>query len=148
AEEITEYGHSAAPGDGADDIEGDIAPVAHLRHPGEYGHEGPHDRDESGEDDRFGAVFLEEFVRFGHIALLEEAGVLFVEQRRADRAADPVTTLIAGEGDDRDRGKQDPERHRRVLLRRQQTTGEQQRIAGQQREQQTRFDEDDYQDRR
>lgn len=80
--------------------------------------------------------------------LLEQPGVFLVEQCGPDRPADPIGALITGEGGHHDGGQQHPDRYRRIVRSGQQAAGEQQRIAREDREEQTGLDEDDHQDRR
>src|SRR5690606_4586044 len=89
-----------------------------------------------------GPVLLEEGVRLVEVLLVDEAALALIE-RGADGPADLIAGDVAREG----RGAQDEARDRDVdadvATRDEQADGEQQRVARQDREQQTALDEDD-----
>ena len=143
----SQYPSSASPTpqhDGTQDVEEREHRVAHPGGAGDQRRERPHDRHEPGDHDGERAALLEEGVGLVEILLLEQLRVR-LEHRGADVAADPVADLSAEYGGDRDEDQQLPELEvdglpallrDRGRARGEHACDEQQRIPGQDREQQ------------
>src|ERR671911_1926123 len=152
AQEVAEQRDADRPQEAADHVERDERAVVHARDTGDDRGERAHDRDEPGQDDRLGAVLVEEGVRLLDVLLLEEARVGAAEDRRARPAPEQVADLVAGNRGHERADEQEPEREVQRLVdarraRCQEPGREQQRVAGQEEaDQQPRFGEDDGED--
>ena len=101
-EEVAAEGEDRHPADPANDVVADELQIAHPADAGHERREGADDRNEPGDDDGLGPVFLIEFMRPVEIFFPEEARFLLVKDLGPDDLADPV---VDGVADDRGRGQ-------------------------------------------
>ena len=90
--------HADRPEQPADDVVHEERAVLHLSDARKHRYEGPHDGDEAGEEDRLGAVGLEELVGPLDVLLLEELRVRLPEDRGPDLFAERVPDLVSDDG--------------------------------------------------
>jgi hypothetical protein len=109
AEEIAEHGHTGAPQQATEGVEGREGAVPHVAGARDDGGEGAHDRYESGQDDRAGAVAIEESAGSVEVLLFEQPGVGAAEECRSGAAAECVADLVAEDRGEGDQGTYEPE---------------------------------------
>ncbi len=141
-QEVPEQGDPGRPQHRPDQAPGEEPAAVHPADAGDHGDERAHDRDEPADDQGLVAVLLEEGVGLVEVALLEEPAVPLVE-RCPQGAPDLVADDVAEE---RRRGQHDAgdgDVEVDLARRDEQADREEQRVAGQDREQQPALDEDD-----
>jgi len=146
AEEDPGGDHDRHPEHGADGTPGEEALAVHPAGTRDQGDERAHDRDEAADDQCLVAVLVEEGVGLVEVVLLQDLAVALVD-RGADRATDLVADHVARERHDHQQRHRHVERHMEVVLRAraEQADGEQQRVAGKDREEDAALDEHDQQ---
>jgi MFS family permease len=141
-QEVPEQGDPGRPQHRSDQAPGEEPAAVHPADAGDDGDERAHDRHEPTDDQGLVAVMVEEGVGLVEVALLEEPAVPLVE-RCPHGAPDLVADDVAQER----RRRQDDARHGdgdvHLAAGDEQADREQQRVAGQDREQQPALDEDD-----
>ena len=122
AEDVAGGRDPAAPQNAAGDVPGEELAIRHADDAGHHRNERPHDRDESGDQDRLPTTPGEESFGPHHVPPLREPS-LAGEEPRPCGAADRVTDLVA---EDRgDHATDDDQREVELTLGGEQTGGEQ-----------------------
>jgi len=107
AQEVARAHHARCPEQSTEDVEAEEAPVVHRADTCHYRCEGAHDGHEAGQHNDLAAVLFVE--RFGliEVFLLEEEGVLALEESPSHPAAEPVADAIARYRSDETANRQD-----------------------------------------
>ena len=116
-----------------------------MPHSGNERRKRPHDRDETGENDRLAAVFLVKMVRFLEVALFEYFGVRVAKQTLPEETSDRIIGRIPQYGGRHQHQDHQVHVHMVGRQRRERPGHEQQRIARQERRHdQSRFAKDNH----